>query len=83
MTDDRDEHQRGQDKGITLALRAAQWELDTVADHLMDGRVKPEEWKELLTALEHLRDLVRMRSGDLSGPEFRHNASDTHRMETE
>jgi len=66
--DNRDDRQRQQDRALTAALRAAQWELDNVAHALPAGRVTPEGWKDLLTALDYLRDLVRMRSGDQGGP---------------
>lgn len=47
-----------QRRALTVALRAAQWLLEDVAHDLPAGRVTPEKWTELDTALEFLRDLV-------------------------
>lgn len=80
MSDTRDEHQRQQDRAIITAMRAAQWELDNVAHALGANRVTGEGWNELLAALEFLTDLVRMRSGDTSGPTI---PSTTRRSEIE
>jgi hypothetical protein len=69
MADKRNEkQQRQQDRVLITALRAAQWELDTVAHDLGADRVTVAGWEDLLEALGYLTDLVRMRSGDSAGP---------------
>lgn len=61
--DERTDHQREQDRAITLALYAAQWHLEAVAHKLPADLVTPEGWAELLTALDSLRELVALRCG--------------------
>lgn len=79
--DERTDHQREQDRAITLALYAAQWHLEAVAHKLPADLVTVEGWNELLTALDSLRELVRMRCGDNSG-DHRGNASGPSTGET-
>ena len=78
MSDDRTEEQRQQDRALVLALRTASWELEDVAHNLPAGRVTSEDWRDLLTKLDYLRDLVRARCGDTSGPAIeRHGTPET------
>jgi hypothetical protein len=48
-----------QRRSLVVALRAAQWALDDVAHGVPTGRVTAQQWAELASNLDHLRDLVR------------------------
>lgn len=64
MSDNRTKEQREHDRALIGLLRAAEWDLDTVAHKLGANQVTADEWKELLEKLDHLTSLVRQRTDD-------------------
>lgn len=63
MSDDRDDHQRQQDRAMAVVFRGAQWLFDDIAHALPVGAYTAEQWNELQASLEMLAMLVEQRTG--------------------